>query len=214
VLASNFHTSDRPVISPPTSTTGNAVGAAAVLAAGTALGATIGYAVSPAPPSNKAVGAIEGGTLGVLLTAFGGLLSPYYAPRWKRLGQTAGIIGVGAVAAMAAIGAARSAQAATPPALPSSTAATSLAPGGVYEIASQVPSGVQDANTLASQLVNVGWGTPVVLFFGPTTPSSGVPPEMRSLMQSMNAPTSYVARGTWNGASQPVPAGLVALKVG
>src|ERR1700716_929435 len=101
---------------------GNAVAAAGGLAAGTALGASIGYAASPLPPTNKAVGAIEGGTLGVLLTAFAGLLTPYYIPRWKRLGQTAGVIGVGAVAAMAAIGAARSAQAQaaqSQPALPS-----------------------------------------------------------------------------------------------
>src|ERR1700680_3148268 len=125
------------MLAPPASTMGNALCAAGVLAAGTAIGASIGYGVSPLPSSNKAIGAIEGGTLGVLLTAFGGLLSPYYAPKWKRLGQTAGVIGVGAVAAMAVLGAARSAQAAQGPSAPAlTTTATpsNLTTGNTYEI--------------------------------------------------------------------------------
>lgn len=196
---------------------GNAVSAAALLAAGTAVGASVGWAISPLPQSNKAVGAIEGGTLGVLLTSFAGLLSPFYAPQWKRLGQTAGLIGVGAVATMAAIGAARTAQAGVPPSrqLPAPTAAVSLLPGSVYEFAATVPQGAT-VDSLTAQLSAAGWGGASVLFFGPTSSSAIVPAEMAPLMiaAAMNTPTVYIARGTWNGASQPIPAGVVALRVG
>jgi hypothetical protein len=117
----------------PTTTEGNIAGAVGVLAAGTALGAAAGWAASPATPAgNKTVGAIEGGTVGVLATAFAGLLIGEWKPKYKKLGEMTGLVGVGAVVAMAALGATKKAAAGTQPAQIPPTPATqrTLAPQG------------------------------------------------------------------------------------
>lgn len=105
------------MFSPPTSTEGSILGAVGVLAVGATAGALVGSAASPATPAgNKTVGAIEGGTLGVLATALGGLLIGEFQPKYKKLGEMTGLVGLGSVVVMAAIGATKSAAAATPPA--------------------------------------------------------------------------------------------------
>lgn len=96
---------------PPTSSEGNVMAAIAVLAAVTAAGAGIGYAASPLPPSNKQVGAVEGGTLGALAASFGGLLVGAASPKWRRVGEMTSLIGIGGILAMAAIGAVKNTQA-------------------------------------------------------------------------------------------------------
>lgn len=97
---------------PPRTTEGNVLASVGVLAVGTALGATLGYRASPLPPANKVVGAIEGGTLAVLTTAFGGLVVGAASPRWRRLGEMTGLVGVGTVAVLALLGASKMASAA------------------------------------------------------------------------------------------------------
>jgi hypothetical protein len=105
------------MFSPPTSTEGNVLGAVGALAAGAAAGAAIGSAASPATPAgNKMVGAIEGGTIGVLATSLAGLLIGEFKPKYKKLGEMTGLVGLGAVVAMAAIGATKKASAGTTPA--------------------------------------------------------------------------------------------------
>jgi hypothetical protein len=105
-----------PMFSPPTSTEGSILGAVGVLAAGATAGALVGSAASPAAPTgNKTVGAIEGGTIGVLATALGGLLIGEFQPKYKKLGEMTGLVGLGAVVVMAAVGAIKNAAAATTP---------------------------------------------------------------------------------------------------
>jgi hypothetical protein len=104
------------MFSPPTSTEGNVLGAVGALAAGAAAGAAIGSAASPVTPAgNKMVGAIEGGTIGVLATSLAGLLVGEWKPKYKKLGEMTGLVGLGAVVAMAAIGATKKAAAGTTP---------------------------------------------------------------------------------------------------
>ena len=77
------HHKDPPMFSPPTSTEGSILGAVGVLAAGATAGALVGSAASPATPAgNKTVGAIEGGTLGVLVTSLAGLLIGEFQPKY------------------------------------------------------------------------------------------------------------------------------------
>lgn len=111
-------------LSLPTTTEGNVLGAVGVLTAGTALGAAAGWVASPATPAgNKIVGAIEGGTIGVLATALAGLVVGEWKPKYKKLGEMTGLVGVGAVVALATIGVSKRAGAAqqspAPPPLPS-----------------------------------------------------------------------------------------------
>ena len=104
------------MFSPPTSTEGSILGAVGVLAAGATAGALVGSAASPATPAgNKTVGAIEGGTRGGLGTSLAGLLIGEFQPKYKKLGEMTGLVGLGAVVTMAAIGATKNAAAATPP---------------------------------------------------------------------------------------------------
>lgn len=163
----------------PTTTEGNVLGAVGVLAAGTALGAAAGYAASPPTPvGNKTVGAIEGGTLGAMVTALGGLLIGEFRPKYKKLGEMTGLVGVGAVVAMALIGATKSAAAAPlPPTLgPLPPAPRTLVPqsaaaagsrtfvAGVTDTGSVVPMSVGDQLTIAlpyasSQANSADWFT-------------------------------------------------------
>jgi hypothetical protein len=121
------------MFSPPTSTEGTVLGAVGVLAAGATAGAIVGSSASPATPAgNKTVGAIEGGTLGVLATSLAGLLIGEFKPKYKKLGEMTGLVGLGAVVAMAAIGATKSAAAATtppPPQVPPPTMRTVVPTG-------------------------------------------------------------------------------------
>jgi hypothetical protein len=138
---------------PPRTTEGNVLGAVSLLAAGTALGATLGYQASPLPPANKMVGAIEGGTLGVLVTSFAGLVVGAASPRWNRLGEMTGLVGVGAVAVLALLGSSRASSAApaaappnqiSPPSSPSSMTTLTLQAGERYQLVqlAPVPGGV------------------------------------------------------------------------
>jgi hypothetical protein len=102
------------MFSPPTSTEGSILGAVGVLAAGATAGAIVGSAASPATPAgNKTVGAIEGGTIGVLATSLAGLLVGEWKPKYKKLGEMTGLVGLGAVVAMATLGATKRASAST-----------------------------------------------------------------------------------------------------
>jgi len=95
---------------PPTTSEGVVFAALLALGAVTAAGAAVGYAVSPPPPSNQSVGAVEGGTLGALAASFGGLLVGANSKRWRAVAETTAMVGIGSVLVIAAIGAVKNVQ--------------------------------------------------------------------------------------------------------
>lgn len=101
---------------PPSTPEGVLFAAVLALGAVTAAGAGIGYAASPPPPSNKSVGAVEGGTLGALAASFGGLLVGASSRRWRRVAETTAMVGIGGVLVMATLGAVKNTQALVQPA--------------------------------------------------------------------------------------------------
>jgi len=82
------------------------------------------------------VGAIEGGTLGALATALGGLVVSRFSPKWKRLGEMTGLIGVGGVTVLALLGMSKNAAAA--PAVPAP--APQLPPGTAPKLQTLAPT--------------------------------------------------------------------------
>jgi hypothetical protein len=100
--------------------------AVGILVALTAAGAAVGYSVSPPPPANKTVGAVEGGTLAALATGFGGLLVGAASPRWRGVGEMTGLVAVGAVLTIATLGAFKPVQ--KPAQLPAGAPGTIAAP--------------------------------------------------------------------------------------
>jgi hypothetical protein len=91
-------------VNAPKTAFGNVVVSTIVLTVGVSTGAALGYYASPLPLSNKHVGALEGGVLGGLLTAFAGLVISSIDPTWRKLGDTTALIGVGGIAALALYG--------------------------------------------------------------------------------------------------------------
>jgi hypothetical protein len=150
------------MIHPPRTTEGNVAASIGVLAAGTVLGAVIGHQISPLPPDNKVVGAIEGGTIGVLATAFGGLVVGAASPRWRRLGEMTGLVGVGTVAVLALLGASKMASASTSPSnqIPPTTTVPPVAGGGLQTLTSDAVS--KYLVVTVSDLMTAGIGTLVL----------------------------------------------------
>jgi hypothetical protein len=161
-------------VNPPTSNVGNIAAAVGILGAGTAAGAVIGRAISPAtPPGNKTIGAFEGAGLGILVTAFGGLLVGASSARWKRLGELTGLMGVGVVTGMALLGAsaARSATAQLPPPnaapqattgpTPAAVTPASVAPPSVAVLTPTNPSASAGSQTFDAVLANSGAQVPM-----------------------------------------------------
>jgi hypothetical protein len=193
----------------PTSQIGNIAAAVAVLTAGTAAGAVIGSAISPAaPPGNKTVGALEGAGLGILVTSFSALVAGRLSPKWKRVADLTGLMGAGVVTGMALLGAAamKPAPAALPAAPPLPAIATQLTPGGVYELVGPIPAGA--TTDTAAGLTAAGWTSVQVH----STPSPGMILALKSQGATFPSSGAYDATGTYSGGAGPVPAGVVALQ--
>ena|ERR1700732_1200185 len=88
----------------PKTALGNIAVSAIVLAVGVGSGAALGYYASPMPVANKQIGALEGGVLGGLLTAFAGIVLSTKDADWRKVGDTTALIGVGGIAALALYG--------------------------------------------------------------------------------------------------------------
>jgi hypothetical protein len=96
--------------------------------------------------------------------------------------------------------------------------ATQWVTGHTYEFAAPLPQGVTDASTLAQQLGAAGWSNVTILWpWAPLGVSPHAPPELAQAMARQGAavsPGSYVAQGTFLGATIPVPAGVVSVEIG
>lgn len=90
-----------------------------------------------------------------------------------------------------------------PSPLPAPALVSSWSPGNAYIFTSQVPTGVASSDALLQLLAANGWTNVVILFYGPTGAlvSGAVQPFQTNA-------TTYVASGTWNGATTPVPTGV------
>lgn len=109
----------------------------------------------------------------------------------------------GGAAVLGAVALARASQSApaTPAVVPAGTPVTQLVKGQRYTIAALLPPGVDQA-TLVAQLTNAGWSNIAILALG----GSGQP------IAGVTVPVGgYAATATWNGASGPVPTGVVAV---
>jgi hypothetical protein len=88
----------------PKTMLGNIAVSAVALSIGVGTGAALGYYASPMPITNKQIGALEGGVLGGLLTAFAGIVISTKDADWRKVGDTTALIGVGGIAALALYG--------------------------------------------------------------------------------------------------------------
>jgi hypothetical protein len=197
-------------LNPPSSNVAQIAAALGILAVGTGAGAFVGQAISPAtPPGNKTIGAFEGAGLGLLATSFGSLLVGTFSPKWKKLAELTGMMGVGVVTGMALLGAAATKPAAAtqqlpPPTLPA--LATQLTPGGVYEIVAPMPATGSLADVSAG-LTAAGWTNVKVT----QTPSDAMTLALKSQGATFSQ-QAYDATGTYSGTAMAVPAGVVALQ--
>jgi hypothetical protein len=91
------------------------------------------------------------------------------------------------------------------------TPTTTFTKGGKYGWASQLAAGITDQASLVSALTAAGWTGVQVLYFGPTAGGAALPPGVPT--PPGTPATAYVASGIWNGTTQPVPAGVVAVQV-
>jgi hypothetical protein len=105
-------------VKPPSSTAGTVGIALGLLAAGGA-GAALAVGVATKGKGDALGGAIltiEAGVFGVLAAGFGGLVLAAAAPRWRAVGDTAALVGIGAPVVLGVIGLTKAtiAQAETP----------------------------------------------------------------------------------------------------
>lgn len=152
-------------MNPPRTTAGTVGAALGILAAGGAASALLVGVVTKGrgDPLGGAILTVEAGVFGVLAAGFGGLVLAAANPKWKGVGETAALVGIGAPVVLGAIGLTKATVAmAEQSQLPAQTAQT-------YTITA--------TNTGQSLNVNVGDTINVLLdstYAAPTVSATGV----------------------------------------
>ena len=89
-------------MNPPTTTSGNVIAALGTLALGALAGAAVGSQLKQANESNSETA--EGILTGVVLASFLGAATAVASPKWRGVGATAALVGLGGIAALAVVG--------------------------------------------------------------------------------------------------------------